>query len=366
MSNLHSPSMMRANLVSVIVPVYNVEDYLRECVESVIKQTYPHLEIILVDDGSTDGSGAICDEYASKDNRIRVVHQKNKGLSGARNSGLDIATGRYIIFIDSDDYIWEGTIQGYASLFSQYPDLDLIESNLYYSNSTDAPAIGQDDCNDTFHITTLTGKELWKHFALIVYGSISIPHVGNKCYRRDFIGEQRFKEGHIWEDIEFHLRIYGRVRHYLKWSKVTYFYRENRPGAITERDYHKLIPSYQGHYENTKQIILDLEKERDNGVCYSEDMISIDEHIKYVASRFMTDILYPPFGDMSDFRIRRLYAPIQAPYIKFLRRYPYESIRSYRLRERNIAVYSFTFYIKVYLPLIFKYRSICSRFNRFN
>ncbi len=92
-------------LVSIVIPVYNVEKYLSRCLNSVLDQNYRNLEIILVDDGSTDKSSNICDEYKDKDERIKVIHQQNKGLSGARNSGIDTATGEYICFIDSDDYI---------------------------------------------------------------------------------------------------------------------------------------------------------------------------------------------------------------------------------------------------------------------
>ncbi len=91
--------------ISIIVPVYNVEKYLRNCLDSIINQTYTNLEIILVDDGSPDGSGKICDEYALKDGRIKIFHNKNMGLSGARNFGIDNATGEYITFVDSDDEI---------------------------------------------------------------------------------------------------------------------------------------------------------------------------------------------------------------------------------------------------------------------
>ncbi len=98
-------------LISVIIPVYNVETYLRECVDSVLKQTYQNFEIILVDDGSTDSSGDICDEYAGDDERICVIHQKNGGLSVARNTGLAEAKGKYIYFLDSDDYIDETALK---------------------------------------------------------------------------------------------------------------------------------------------------------------------------------------------------------------------------------------------------------------
>lgn len=92
-------------LISVIIPVYNMEKYLRRCLDSVLAQDYTNLEILVVDDGSTDGSWAICQEYARKDARITVIHQENGGLSAARNTGLDRATGAYIAFVDSDDYI---------------------------------------------------------------------------------------------------------------------------------------------------------------------------------------------------------------------------------------------------------------------
>lgn len=93
--------------ISVIVLVYNIEKYVGKCIDSIRKQTYKKLEIILVDDGSTDNSGSICDAYADKDNRIRVIHQQNRGLSGARNRGLEASTGEYIGFVDGDDWIEE-------------------------------------------------------------------------------------------------------------------------------------------------------------------------------------------------------------------------------------------------------------------
>lgn len=92
-------------LVSVIVPVYNVEKYMRKCIDSIINQTYTNLEIILVDDGALDRSGEICDEYAQIDPRIKVLHKKNGGLASARNAGIKIATGEYISYIDSDDWV---------------------------------------------------------------------------------------------------------------------------------------------------------------------------------------------------------------------------------------------------------------------
>ena len=108
--------MQQDILVSVIIPVYNVEEYLARCVESVLNQTYQNLEVILVDDGAKDSSGAICDRFAEKDPRVRVIHKENGGLSSARNAGIDIATGAYLEFVDSDDWIEPDAVESLLSL----------------------------------------------------------------------------------------------------------------------------------------------------------------------------------------------------------------------------------------------------------
>lgn len=107
-------------LISIIVPVYQVKDYIGECVKSLLDQTYTNLEILLVDDGSTDGSGEICDQYADRDNRVRVVHQENQGLSSARNAGIDLAEGEYVAFVDSDDMVLPGFIETLYGMVREY------------------------------------------------------------------------------------------------------------------------------------------------------------------------------------------------------------------------------------------------------
>ena len=118
-------------MISVVVPIYNSEKYLRQCIDSLINQVYSNLEIILVDDGSTDLSGAICDEYALKDARIRVIHQKNARIAAARNAGIDAARGEYITFIDSDDYILPNTYSTALSLMAKY-GADIVQWDLQY------------------------------------------------------------------------------------------------------------------------------------------------------------------------------------------------------------------------------------------
>ena len=106
-------------LISIVIPIYKVEQYLRRCIDSVICQTYKNIEIILIDDGSPDNCGKLCDEIKKKDNRIKVIHKSNGGLSDARNCGINIATGKYITFIDSDDYVTEDYIEYMYRLLSQ-------------------------------------------------------------------------------------------------------------------------------------------------------------------------------------------------------------------------------------------------------
>ena len=118
--------------VSVIIPVYNSEKYLKSCIESIRKQTYTDLEIILVDDGSTDKSGKICDEYMKMDTRIVAIHQENQGVSTARNNGLKAATGKYVRFIDSDDYIGADNIKNMVSAIIENGS-DLAVQNLTFS-----------------------------------------------------------------------------------------------------------------------------------------------------------------------------------------------------------------------------------------
>ena len=125
-------------LFSVIVPIYKVEKYLPQCIESVLNQPFKDFELILVDDGSPDNSGLVCDEYAKKDNRIRVIHKKNSGVSDTRNEGLSIANGEFIWFLDSDDYMAESAMGNIANMIQNSPDLDMItcaHTNVYSDKS---------------------------------------------------------------------------------------------------------------------------------------------------------------------------------------------------------------------------------------
>lgn len=189
--------MKKHSLISVIVPIYKVEDYLKECIESIINQTYSDIEVILVDDGSPDRCPQMCDEWAKRDSRIRVVHKKNGGLSSARNAGLDVAKGEYISFVDSDDFICKDALE---NLYNRIKDDNSIgiTSGLIYRY--------QDGSINNFKDQWLCSKEIVipsSEFLLETMSQKTSYTVWNKLYRRDVIGNTRFREGRNNEDTLF-------------------------------------------------------------------------------------------------------------------------------------------------------------------
>lgn len=201
-------------LISVIVPIYNVEKYLTKCIESIINQTYKNLEIILVDDGSPDNCPTICDEYAKKDSRIKVIHKKNGGLSDARNAGLDIATGEYVMFIDSDDFI---DIDMMKSMMNNMIDnnVDLVVCNIkYIYDNGEKVKYNQED------------KILDKHEAMKEYIKDGIVQAiaCNKLYKKKLISDLRYKVGKINEDEFFTYKIVDRTDRIYYNSKPFYKY----------------------------------------------------------------------------------------------------------------------------------------------
>lgn len=188
--------MKTTPLISVIVPIYQVEAYLEECLDSILNQTYRQLEIILVDDGSPDRCGEICDRYASRDSRIKVIHQTNQGLSAARNVGMDMATGEYISFIDSDDYIAPHFYEKLLEGFKEHQEAKVTACQVFK--------------NENGEITPLNSK--WDHqFPTIhssrwcqdaILGKTNVT-VWNKLYQAELLKEIRFRKGRIVEDVLF-------------------------------------------------------------------------------------------------------------------------------------------------------------------
>ncbi len=223
---------MRNTLFSIIVPVYNVEKYICECAESVLKQSYHNFELILVDDGSKDQSGKLCDSFAEMDGRARVIHKPNGGLSDARNAGIREATGEYILFLDGDDYIADGSLEHIAEcvIDTQKPvDVVFLEALKIFPDGKIVP-LG--DCCQSDSIVGKNKREVMQHLA-------SRPkYPGSACtklIRRKIILENSlyFEEGLLSEDIDWTIRLLKHSEVFSYCGHEYYYYRQNRAGSIS-------------------------------------------------------------------------------------------------------------------------------------
>ena len=200
--------------VSVVIPVYNVEDFLRECVDSVRNQTMEDFEIILVDDGATDSSGAICDEYAGKDTRIRVIHQPNGGLSAARNTGLDAARGEYVYFLDSDDYIAPHALEALTQLAGQeQADVVFFDASVFFTDCEPDPKVYRYERSREY--APMNGRQMLLQLLDTDEYRTAVPLM---LLRRDYMLRHslRFREGILHEDELFTFYVYhgdGTVAH---------------------------------------------------------------------------------------------------------------------------------------------------------
>lgn len=216
------------SLVSVIVPVYNVEEYLAECVESILSQTYHNIEIILVDDGSTDESGLLCEEYAKKDDRVRVFHKENGGLSDARNYGIDRAEGSYITFVDSDDILHVSCIEKLYTLMScsgsgvsicNMERFEETESIRYtYTNPK---------------VCILDAESALKE--LLLQRCFDVSACG-KMYCKELFNNVSYPTGQLYEDLGTTYKVIMKTEKVCYINQSLYYYRY-RPGSITTRPF---------------------------------------------------------------------------------------------------------------------------------
>lgn len=214
-------------LISVIVPVYGVEAYLDRCIRSIVEQTYENLEIWLIDDGSPDGSGDICDSWAEKDGRIRVVHQENAGAGAARNAGLELARGQWISMIDSDDYLERHM---YAHLYSLTGEnVDIAECRIGETEEDDLPME-----DGTQARVTVCDRET--AMRLHIRDELFCQTPPNKLYRRETIGDVRFPVGNLIDDEFFTYRVIGNARKLAHSSACMYAYRQT-PGSAMHKPF---------------------------------------------------------------------------------------------------------------------------------
>ena len=210
-------------LISVVVPVYRVEKYLDHCIQSIAEQTYSNLEILLVDDGSPDGSGAICDRWAARDSRIRVFHKQNAGAGAARNTALDAARGEIITFVDSDDYLHPNMFSHLCGLMKDGVEIAECEIGI-----TERDDLAMDDGTGAEILVCETEEALRLHIQDEVFRQTP----PNKLYRRECVGDIRFPEGNLIDDEFFTYKVLGNARKLAHSCACMYAYRQQSGSAM--------------------------------------------------------------------------------------------------------------------------------------
>lgn len=227
--------------ISLIVPVYNVEKYLEKCVNSILKQTYKNLEIILVDDGSRDKSAEICDKLKKVDNRIIVVHKTNGGLSDARNAGIEIATGNYLGFIDSDDYIQNDMYEYLYKLIKENNgDISICDYKIIYED-------------EDFHvekkinkIQTYTKIDAMKE--LLKKNQIQ-DYAWNKLYKRNLFSNIKYPVGRKMEDLGTTYKLFDKANKIIKGNQKKYFYLQRMGSIVNNKTIDLFIDKYELSFE---------------------------------------------------------------------------------------------------------------------
>ncbi len=227
-------------LISVIVPVYNVEQYLHRCIDSILAQTYTNLEIILVDDGSPDRSGEICDAYAVQDSRVKAIHQENGGLSAARNAGLDICTGEYITFVDSDDYIEPDMIQ---TLLHNIKNADMCGCGMF-RESSEKGILFKIQPNEEYRLSGSTVLR-WRYSGKSGALQINESCIWGKLFRKKLFEQLRFKDGIVFEDIHLMSYLLLSCKEVCHLPYVGYHYIVNPDSITNKKDADHVAKCYQ-------------------------------------------------------------------------------------------------------------------------
>lgn len=222
---------MKNVFFSIIIPVYNVEKYIEECINSVLSQNFSNLEIILVDDGSTDASASICDRYSKEDSRVKVIHKENGGLSDARNTGIEKAIGEYILFIDGDDYIAPDSLIEIEKTIKKgdNPDIICLELVKFFEDSKETSPM-KDGIDHT--IDSLSNKGLYEYLANLPKYPASAC---TKAIKRQLFTDNdlMFIKGILSEDLEWCIRLFLEAKTFKYCEKEYYFYRQARNGSIS-------------------------------------------------------------------------------------------------------------------------------------
>ncbi len=289
--------MQNEPLVSVIVPCYNVEQYLPKCVDSILCQTYRNLEVWLVDDGSPDRCGEICDEYAKKDSRVRVIHKENGGLADARNVALDVMTGEYVVCVDSDDFISPTHIEGLYRLIEKHgADASVNTSCHFPEGTTPHPAKKKEEV-----VVFASGL---KAVEAMFYQEMFDTSAWGKMYRADLFDGVRYPKGLLFEDLPTTYRLLMKAGRVAFNDEQSYFYllRSNsiegaafsphkldsglQLMALMDRDRDKLLPIIKSYDCRMVSFVFHLLLQMPEGYEHRKDF---EERIRRVRWEVLTD-----------------------------------------------------------------------------
>lgn len=311
--------------VSIVVPIYNVEKYIHKCIDSILNQTMKEIEIILVDDGTKDRCGEICDEYAKKDERIKVIHKKNGGLSDARNVGMQYVTSKYVLFIDSDDYIKEDMVEKlYENAEKNNADFAACGVYNVYTNSMTP------QCNKQmeFCCDNITA------YGHILVGQILPGTICNKLIKSEIARDILFPVGKIYEDAFYTTKLMQRVRYvYITTEPMYYYY--HRQGSITTTPY--------------------KEKDMDVVRAFTESLNIVQEKFPEIEeqARFRLQWAYFTVLDrmllLNDYRKIEEYKAVVA----FLKKNAYSIVKSkYFYKTRKIGMIALWLNVRLYKALV--------------
>lgn len=243
---------MNNSMVSIIIPVYQKRDYIEKCIQSLLKQTYKNIEIILVDDGSNDGSEKICNKLSQKYSFIKTLHQANKGVSAARNTGIKNSKGKYILFLDSDDYIAENTIEKSVRAMEEN-NSDMIIFDFVYFNENKYEEISTDLKEGIYYENDLI-KLFWK-----MYETCIAHNVGTKLYKSDIIKNHNilFTERYsILEDISFYIDYMTYCKRVYYINQPMYFYYIHENGSLRSSYKKEFFNAHKSLYGKLYQLLL--------------------------------------------------------------------------------------------------------------
>lgn len=246
--------MYDTSLVSIIVPVYNSEKYLDKCITSILAQTYKNVELILINDGSSDNSGHLCDVYAKMDHRVKVMHVKNSGVSSARNSGIEIATGKFIEFVDSDDYIEQNMVETLVNEMNVNVDIVICGYKRLYKDSNGIIAT---ENSKLYHEIAITKKKLLKGFGNL-FVDFYINYLWNKLYARNIIKKYniKFDTSINWgEDLMFNLEYLGYCNNITIIDKPLYNYINYNNDSLTSKFNSELFNNQQTMYKAVREFL---------------------------------------------------------------------------------------------------------------